>query len=348
MPDDKHSPRPGTPAEILAAYLTQTSREGAVDLEALCAEHTQHAPELRRLTAHWVQVVDVVDALSSSSSLQSRLEHRLGLGLDPHMSLDDGGSSATAERLSDEARRKLEVQAPLTRYDPRREITRGGMGAILEVWDGDLRRTLAMKVLLARKSSREGDESKDADQRLMARFLEEAQVTAQLDHPGILPVHELGIDDRGRIFFTMPLVKGQDLSQILKLVEQGTEGWTVTRAVGVLLKVCEAMAYAHSKRVIHRDLKPANVMVGRFGAVYVMDWGLAKVLGREDHRDLRIRRPDDSSRNDVSSDARAREGSPGSLRTGSDVVGSSDARAREGSPLVTMDGDIIGTPSYMS
>src|SRR5262249_42483401 len=123
---------------------------------------------------------------------------------------------------------------------------------------------------------------------VVARFLEEAQVTGQLDHPGIVPVHELGIDSQGRLYFTMKLVEGRDLRHVFELVFSGKEGWSVTRALGVLQKACEAVAYAHRKGVIHRDLKPANVMVGSFGEVYVMDWGLARVLGRKDAHDLHV------------------------------------------------------------
>jgi serine/threonine protein kinase len=97
----------------------------------------------------------------------------------------------------------------------------------------------------------------------LSRFLEEAQVTGQLDHPGIVPVHELGIDARGRVFFTMKLVKGKTLAQVFDAVKHGDDGWNVTRALSVVLRVCEAMAFAHEKGVIHRDLKPANVMVGK-------------------------------------------------------------------------------------
>src|SRR6185503_6896861 len=89
-------------------------------------------------------------------------------------------------------------------------------------------------------------------------------------------------------YFTMKLVEGRTLKEVFRLVDSGEEGWTRTRALSVLLKVCEAMAYAHHKGVVHRDLKPANIMVGRFGEVFVMDWGLARVGGREDQRDLRI------------------------------------------------------------
>jgi WD40 repeat protein len=147
-------------------------------------------------------------------------------------------------------------------------------------------------------------------------------------------VHELGLDDEGRLYFTMRLVRGRDLSEVFEELQRGSDGWTVTRAVGALLKACEAMAYAHSKRVIHRDLKPANIMVGRFGEVYVMDWGLARVLGREDPRDLRlVHQPAAPSM--VLTDRR-------DARDSDAVAASSD------SPLLTRDGDIVGTPSYMS
>jgi serine/threonine protein kinase len=105
-------------------------------------------------------------------------------------------------------------------------------------------------------------------------------------------------------------------------------GRTQTRVLGLLLKVCEAMAYAHDKRVIHRDLKPANVMVGRFGEVYVMDWGVAEVLARADRRDLRVRPETATERIDL----RGTRTRPGQ--------GPEDV-------LVTMDGHVVGTPAYM-
>jgi formylglycine-generating enzyme required for sulfatase activity len=175
-----------------------------------------------------------------------------------------------------------------------------------------------MKVML--------DEQEGAASRL-SRFLEEAQVTGQLDHPGIVPVHELGIDARGRVFFTMKLVKGKTLAQIFEAVKHGDDGWSVTRALSVVLRVCEAMAFAHEKGVIHRDLKPANIMVGRFGETYVMDWGLARVLGKKDTKDIRPRRMDS-----VSIVHTSRRESTG---------------ATPNSPLLTMDGDLVGTPVYM-
>jgi len=219
-------------------------------------------------------------------------------------------------------------RSPYARYEHKREVARGGQGVVLQVWDEDLRRDLAMKVVQGHPDDPDGPDS--IDERTLGRFLEEAQVSGQLDHPGIVPVHELGVDDQGLAYFTMKLVKGGDLRDIFEYVHDGEEGWTQTRALGVMIKVCDAMAYAHHKGVIHRDLKPTNVMVGRFGAVYVMDWGVARVLGGRDSRDRRIRSPQ--------------------LTTATVRSNRSDTR-RIGAPdeqLMTMDGDVVGTPAYMS
>ena len=99
------------------------------------------------------------------------------------------------------------------------------------------------------------------DTRVVERFRREALVLGRLEHPNIVPIHDMGADADGQLFYTMKLVKGRDLRAIFELVERGEEGWTRTRALNVMQKVCEAMAYAHAKGVIHRDLKPANVMV---------------------------------------------------------------------------------------
>jgi len=198
------------------------------------------------------------------------------------------------------------------------------MGVIQRVFDDNLRRAVARKILGKGPS---GSDSRQSDPRSVGRFLEEAQVTAQLEHPGIVPVHELGLDGEGKLYFTMRLVKGEDLHRIYERVREGSEGWTVTRALHALLRVCEAMSYAHRKGVVHRDLKPANVMVGRFGEVYVMDWGLARVLDAPETKDVRLAPPPSTG---VHTDReRLEEGTPDS-------------------PLVTLDGDVVGTPAYMS
>ncbi len=160
------------------------------------------------------------------------------------------------------------------RYRKLGEIARGGMSTVMEVWDEDLQRALAMKI--ARVEGVRGDAENRAS--VLRRFVQESRLTSQLDHPGIVPVHDLGLDDEGQLFFTMPLVGGMDFGQAIAAIRRGDRAWTLVRGLGVVLRACEAVAFAHDRGVLHRDLKPANIMVGEFGEVYVVDWGLAKAI----------------------------------------------------------------------
>ena len=141
------------------------------------------------------------------------------------------------------------------------------MGAILRGRDVDLGRELAIKVLL---------ESHQGNPEVVRRFVEEAQIGGQLQHPGVVPVYELGTFPDRRPYFAMKLVKGRTLAALLR--ERTSPAQDLPRFLGIFEQVCQTMAYAHARGVIHRDLKPSNVMVGSFGEVQVMDWGLAKVL----------------------------------------------------------------------
>jgi eukaryotic-like serine/threonine-protein kinase len=152
------------------------------------------------------------------------------------------------------------------RYQIAGEIARGGMGAVLRGRDVDLGRDLAIKVLLEKYADRP---------EVARRFLEEAQIGGQLQHPGVVPIYDIGRFGE-RPFFTMKLVKGQTLANLL--AERADHTQERPRLLSIALQVAQTLAYAHAKGVIHRDLKPANVMVGAFGEVQVMDWGLAKVL----------------------------------------------------------------------
>jgi tetratricopeptide (TPR) repeat protein len=161
------------------------------------------------------------------------------------------------------------AQARAGRYHLLDEIARGGMGLVLRGRDPDLGRDLALKILL--------DQHRDRSD-LVDRFVEEAQICGQLQHPGVVPVYDLGTLADQRPFFTMKLVKGQTLAALL--ATRGAE-LDLPRFLSVFEAICQTMAYAHSRGVIHRDLKPSNVMVGPFGEVQVMDWGLAKVLPKD-------------------------------------------------------------------
>src|ERR1700722_16070667 len=141
------------------------------------------------------------------------------------------------------------------------------MGAILKGRDPDLGRDLAVKVLL--EDHRERPE-------LVRRFVEEAQIAGQLQHPGIVPVYELGAFTNRRPFFAMRLVKGRTLASLLS--DRPDPARDLSHFLTIFEAVAQAVAYAHARGGIHRDLKPSNVMVGAFGEVQVMDWGLAKIL----------------------------------------------------------------------
>ena len=139
----------------------------------------------------------------------------------------------------------------LGRYQVEREIARGGMGVILLAQDDELGRNVAIKLILKSHQDKVG---------LRRRFIEEARVTGQLQHPGIVPIYEMGQAPDGRPFFAMKLVKGQTLAELL--TASGGSAWDRSRFLKVLEQVCQTLAYAHSQGVIHLDLKPANVMVG--------------------------------------------------------------------------------------
>jgi serine/threonine-protein kinase len=147
-------------------------------------------------------------------------------------------------------------------------IGRGGMGAVWRGHDPDLRRDLAVKVLRDEHAERP---------EVVARFLEEAQVGGQLQHPGVVPVYEMGRDG-ARPYFAMKLVQGRNLAELL--ARRTSPADDLPRFLLIFEQIAQALAYAHAHGVVHRDLKPSNVMVGEFGEVQVMDWGLAKVLTR--------------------------------------------------------------------
>jgi serine/threonine-protein kinase len=196
------------------------------------------------------------------------------------------------------------------RFEVQAEIARGGMGAVWLARDPELNRPLAVKVL--RPEYRDRPE-------LERRFREEAQVTGQLQHPGIPPVHEVGTLADGRPFFAMKLIKGRTLAELLQ--QRPSAAADLPRFLSIFKQVCQTLAYAHSKGVIHRDLKPSNIMVGAFGEVQVMDWGLAKVLGKA---------------------AESRECSAGEEP-------STIATVRTLSPgLSSHAGAVLGTPAYMA
>jgi serine/threonine protein kinase len=171
--------------------------------------------------------------------------------------------------ISDAALRHLQEVAGRpdlagTPYEIRETIGRGGMGTVYLAWDRDLEREVALKVV---SLPEEGGE-------LEERMLREARILARLEHPGIVPVHDVGTLPDGRVFYAMKRVRGSRLDEAARTAP-------VPERLRMFQRICEAVAFAHAHWVIHRDLKPENVMVGPFGEVLVMDWGVAKSLGAE-------------------------------------------------------------------
>jgi len=222
------------------------------------------------------------------------------------------------------------------KYDIRGAVARGGMGVVLDARDLNIRRKVAMKVMLDAENAREED---------ILRFIEEGQITGQLEHPGIVPLHDLGVDSNGNVFYTMKMVQGVTLQEVLDAIDQGREyeirEYPLRRLLTVFQRVCDTVAFAHSKHVVHRDLKPANIMVGEYGEVLVMDWGLAKVVRSRTLRTRKRRVPGGGGVTAVSGDAEtvvaANEEGILSIRDEDDEV-----------EFRTMVGTVLGTPQFMA
>ncbi len=185
------------------------------------------------------------------------------------------------------------------RYRLENELGRGGMGEVLSARDEQIGRSVAIKRLRSAPTA----ESE-------ARFLREARIQGRLEHPAIVPVHELGRDERGQPYFAMKQLSGKTLAEVLDQPEAERK-FTRNQLLRALIDVCLAIHFAHERGVVHRDLKPSNIMLGGYGEVYVLDWGVARVLAEVE----------------------------GNRFSDIDTLG--DARQ-------TLDGQMLGTPGYMS
>ncbi|MEC8381073.1 MAG: bifunctional serine/threonine-protein kinase/formylglycine-generating enzyme family protein [Myxococcota bacterium] len=173
----------------------------------------------------------------------------------------------------------IDIPVQLGQYDDLGRLGEGSMGTVRLVYDRKLNRRLAMKIIHPNLC---------VNDTAASRFAEEAQVCAQLQHPNIVPVHDFGVLSDGRFYFTMKEIKGRSLDTVIRAVhgairdgqfQPTKDGWTFHRLIDAFRQVCQAVGYAHSKGVLHRDLKPENIMLGEFGEVLVVDWGLAKIIG---------------------------------------------------------------------
>jgi serine/threonine-protein kinase len=225
---------------------------------------------------------------------------------------DDGqGETRLRARSTDAPRRS---QAPPWEFRVLRLHARGGLGEVYIAYDQELHRNVALKEIRPENADRP---------EIRARFQMEAEITGNLEHPGIVPVYRLGRHEDGRPYYCMRFIQGESLRHaIRRFHSEGPGGDASARALelrrllGRFVAVCDTIAYAHSRGVVHRDLKPANIVLGAYGETLVVDWGLAKAIGSP---------PETGARDDV-------------------ALHLSSARASED----TRDGVVVGTPTYMS
>jgi serine/threonine-protein kinase len=233
------------------------------------------------------------------------------LGLPPQGPASASSRSTVLPRLHVVGDVPTLIHEGRVRYEEGRVLGAGGVGEVVEAQDNDICRPVAIKRMLPHVQSPAA----------LVRFVDEIRTVGQLEHPNIVPIHDVGIDQAGQLFFVMKYVQGETLESILDKLRAGDGQYhrlyTFERRAKLFVGVLEAMQYAHARGLLHRDIKPANIMVGPYGEVMVMDWGIAKHVG-SDEETLSDRNalPDESS---------------GSGRMAGTAVGT-----------------IIGTPAYMS
>ncbi len=289
---------------LFAELIEKLEDEPSFDAELFLREHPHHSATLRARLEK-LRRAGFIGTPPHAGNVLHEMRERFGLSSVVRASRREADDSLPPGEL-------LPSRVVGGRYRILAEIGRGGMGRVFRALDIDLEREVALKVV-----DLEPVGTADTPQRraFLARFLTEAQLTAQLEHPSIVPLHDLGIDRTGQLYYTMKLVEGRTLEEWITEWHEGLEAgrpFPTAELLRILLQICDALALANERGVIHRDLKPSNVMIGRFGEVHVMDWGLAKLLGASEPA----------------------------------AAAAQSARSKPDSPSVA--GDVLGTPSHMA
>jgi len=308
-----------TPAQVLSAASAWAAERKGGMVERLRAQGVLQPRQAEllegllkeALAQHDGEAAAAVRTLGGEHLLRQTFQGSIVLEPDGHLQV--AAQAPPAAVLDPSAEVTAESQG---RYEPRGEQGRGGQARVLRVFDRHLGREVACKEMLTAPASLSGSAAEVARTTgpSVARFLREARVTGGLEHPNIVPVHELGRRADGQLYYTMRLVRGRSLAASLAAAGEPDAR---LRLLGAFWDVCNAVAYAHAQGVIHRDLKPDNVMVGEFGETVVLDWGLAKP--RAEAEDVR--------REDLSRQVR---------------------HWQQGSQASTLAGSALGTPAYMS
>jgi serine/threonine protein kinase len=233
----------------------------------------------KRFSGQDTLVVSQTGVIRHSALVSDVLEGAQALA--EHAPAEKVGTGAPRDLTCFQATLQRQPEEP--RYTLRESLGEGGMGCVHVAFDADFLRESAMKVILPDLRENVG---------AIGSFLREARVAAELEHPNIIPVHDIGYREDEGVFFTMKLVRGERLIDIMRKLEMEdpvyTEKYDFYTLLTIFRKVCDAVAFAHSRNVLHRDIKPHNIMVGDFGEVLLMDWGLAKRIGFDSHCDAAL------------------------------------------------------------
>jgi len=295
----------------IAGEMPATVPERALRRPAARADVTIAVPSREAIPSNATHIDSVAPSMMLDSYQPAPLGTQIASGPpappDPSQREVIVPSTATVASILDQVRKR-----PAERFDIEARVASGGMGSIDVAVDRALDRRIAVKTLHPHLRP---------DEATVRMFLREARLTGLLDHPHIVPVYDLGEREGGQLFFSMKLVEGQTLAALIRsLPSKGVlETATLYMLLDLIVKVCDALAFAHSRGVLHCDVKPANVMVGEFGQVFLMDWGIARLI--------------------------ATDAAPGSARG---PVKAETLKQREPRHGPATDNSIIGTPCYMS
>lgn len=280
---------------------SELPKKSAVQTDEFLPVHDSMAPEEIRSDAT-TEFRDVIRQIAA-------IDDRAGESVDNYMAM-------LRVRRPSFSFHEDDSTAQEARYIVRAEIGRGSIGAVCQARDRYLNRDVAIKALRADLIQKKGR---------LARFLSEAQITSQLEHPAVVPVYEIGLMPDEAPFFAMKLIRGSTLGTHMatfrkqKRVTRQMLGQFRVRLLRIFSRICQGMAFAHAKHVIHRDLKPDNIMTGEFGQIHIMDWGLAKIVGR-----------------------------PALIDDVPELDAEPVQTIRSELEIQTMDGVVAGTPAYMS
>ena len=224
------------------------------------------APNLEEIKEHLLQEVTLDEHLQHSAEPKTQvLEATTGASDVLHDTHAISADNSDIKELTPK---------PAGKYKFIRSVGFGGMKAVIQVKDRDTTRNVAMAII---------PDAADRPQSDINRFVQEARITARLEHPNIVPVHDIGVDTNGAPYFTMKLLRGRTLSAILRKLREDDyktlKEFDLTRLLRIYVKILNGVVFAHSKKIIHLDLKPDNIHVGDFGEVLILDWGLARFIG---------------------------------------------------------------------